>query len=183
MLWVPCQKPWIQPLLACWHAGVTMHMRYAMQPPSAFDCTRLAAFVANCPLGYTCVPMDIALTRQALSMSWSEDLCGNFADADAFVRCGLGAGVLYHGQLVSGATSYSIYHGGIEIEIDTHPNHRQRGLARACGAALILSCLARGLTPCWDAANLASVQLARQLGYRFLYSYPAFTPVHMEGER
>ena len=50
------------------------------------------------------------------------------------------------------ASSYTVYRGGIEIEIDTHPDHRRRGLARACGAALMLECLKRGLYS-WDAQN------------------------------
>lgn len=182
MLWIPCQKEWIAPLLALWDDRITMHMRYAMHPPASFDCNRLAALIASCPPGYTCVPINAALARQALSMAWSKDLCGNFANADDFVQRGLGMGIVHEGQLVAGASSYSVYPGGIEIEIDTHPDHRQKGLARTCGAALLLACLSRNLTPYWDAANLTSVHLARCLGYRFLYSYPAFTPAYMKGE-
>ena len=182
MLWIPCQKAWIPPLLAIWEGRIEMHARYAMCPPASFDRNRLSNFVADCPAGYVCVPIDAALARQALSMPWSKDLCGNFIDADDFAARGLGMGILHRGQLVAGASSYSVYPGGIEIEIDTHPQHRQKGLARTCAAALVLSCLSRDLTPCWDAANLASVHLATRLGYRFLYSYPAFTPLDWKGD-
>ncbi len=34
----------------------------------------------------------------------------------------------------AGASSYSVYKGGIEIEIDTSSEYRRRGLATACGA-------------------------------------------------
>ena len=40
--------------------------------------------------------------------------------------------------------------------------------APACGAALVLTCLARGLYPSWDAANRESVALAEKLGYRLV---------------
>ena len=62
-----------------------------------------------------------------------------------------------HGdEWVAGASSYSMYTGGIEIELDTKEEHRRKGLALAVAARLILECLDRGLYPCWDAANLQS---------------------------
>ena len=42
--------------------------------------------------------------------------------------------VLKDGELVAGASSYSTYDKGIEIEIDTREDHRRKGLAYACGA-------------------------------------------------
>ena len=60
------------------------------------------------------------------------------------------------------------------MEVDTHPAHRRKGLATACGAALIITCLDRGLYPSWDAQNLWSVALAEKLGYRFDHEYPAY---------
>ncbi len=67
---------------------------------------------------------------------------------------------------MAGASSYSVYHGGIEIQIATQKAYRRRGLATACGAKLILLCLERGLNPSWDAHDLRSVALAEKLGYR-----------------
>ena len=79
-----------------------------------------------------------------------------------------------NGQLVSGASSYSRYREGIEIEVDTRPDCRRRSLATACSAALILTCLDAGLYPSWDAQNLWSVGLAQKLGYTFSHEYPAY---------
>lgn len=81
---------------------------------------------------------------------------------------------LKDGVPVSGASSYSSFRGGIEIEIDTHPEHRRRGLAYACGAALILKCLERGWYPSWDAQNPWSLALAQKLGYHFDKAYTAY---------
>lgn len=78
------------------------------------------------------------------------------------------------GLIVSGASSYSAYRGGIEIEIDTKEEYRRRGLALACGAKLILECLDRGLYPSWDAHNRCSAALAEKLGYRLDYAYDAY---------
>ena len=70
------------------------------------------------------------------------------------------------GELVGGASSYTCYSGGYELQVETREDMRRRGVALACCARLILTCLDRGLYPSWDAANLESVALARRLGYR-----------------
>ena len=94
----------------------------------------------------------------------SSDLC----------RRGVGVAALYEGVPVAGAGSYCVYRGGIEVEIDTRPDHRRRGLATACGARLILECLDRGLYPSWDAIDLRSAALAEKLGYRRGDPYPVY---------
>ena len=77
-------------------------------------------------------------------------------------------------EIVAGASSYSGYQGGIEIEIDTKEAYRRQGMAYACGARLILECLERGWYPSWDAQNLWSVALAQKLGYHFEHEYTAY---------
>lgn len=70
--------------------------------------------------------------------------------------------------------SYTVYNGGIEIEIDTKLQFRQKGLATACGAKLILECLGRNLYPSWDAHDLRSVALAEKLGYHMDKPYTVY---------
>jgi GNAT superfamily N-acetyltransferase len=86
-----------------------------------------------------------------------------------------GMGIMHQGRYVAAASAAAIGGGKAEFEIQTHPQFRRRGLARAVGAALILACLERGLEPCWDAANASSSALARQLGFRSKGTYDAFT--------
>lgn len=75
--------------------------------------------------------------------------------------------------MVSGASSYTVYRDGIEIEIDTREDERRKGLALACGARLILECLACGRYPSWDAHNKGSLALAEKLGYHPDGTYPS----------
>lgn len=82
--------------------------------------------------------------------------------------------MLDHGELVSGASSYTVYREGIEIEIGTKEEYRRQGLAAVCGARLILECMKRGLYPSWDAQNKWSVALAEKLGYHYDRTYPAY---------
>ena len=118
--------------------------------------------------------MDEAMVPVLLAQGWSRDFCSCFDGPGDFVRRGLGVAALWEGVPVAGASSYIIYEGGIEIEIYTRPDHRRRGLAAVCGAALILMCLDRGLYPSWDACDLRSVALAEKLGYRRGEPYPIY---------
>ncbi len=74
---------------------------------------------------------------------------------------------MYKGEVVCGASSYSIYDSGIEIEVATNYNHRRKGLATIVSAALILDCLEKEIYPNWDAANTTSAKLAEKLGICF----------------
>ena len=100
----------------------------------------------------------------------------NFASFREYERHGVGFVAIKSGDgsLAAGASSYSAYKGGIEIEIDTREDFRRQGLATAAAAGLILECLHRGLYPSWDAANLWSVALAEKLGYTFSHEYTAY---------
>ncbi|MDE7014441.1 MAG: GNAT family N-acetyltransferase, partial [Kineothrix sp.] len=86
----------------------------------------------------------------------------------------LGVLVKKDGRPVAGASSYTTYRGGIEVEIDTKEEYRRKGLASVCGARLILECLARNIYPSWDAQNKWSVALAEKLGYHFSHTYDAY---------
>ena len=90
-----------------------------------------------------------------------------YADFAMYRKYGLGVIIMKDGEPVSGASSYSGYIGGIEIQIDTREDHRRKGLARICGAKLILECLKRGWYPSWDAQNMWSVALDRKAGVSF----------------
>lgn len=98
----------------------------------------------------------------------------NYPTYEVYSRLGFGVAVIYQGEVIAGASSYSTYKDGIEIQIDTREDQRRKGLALACGAALILRCLDRGMYPSWDAQNKGSVKLAEKLGYHFSHEYPVY---------
>lgn len=175
LILVPQHFGWEETIQKVWGLRATRRMRYAThKDPGAFDPQALEALANRLPQGYRLQPIHRELYRQALAAPWSRDLCGNFANEEDYRENGLGVGVTLEGELVAGASSYTFYRGGIEVEIDTRADHRRRGLARACGARLILDCLARGLYPSWDAHNRESLALAQQLGYGFAYEYPVY---------
>lgn len=147
--------------------------RYAIKKePDVFDRDRLEGYGKLLPEGFSVVPIDTSWAAVCQKTAWACDLVSGFPNAEDFVQKGIGFLVLNEaGEPVSGASSYSVYEGGIEIEIDTHPDYRRRKLALVVGARLILACLDRGLYPSWDAANLASVALSEKLGYHLDHHY------------
>ena len=102
------------------------------------------------------------------------DFVSVFGSKEQYLKDGRGVVILKDGRIVSGASSYSRYRKGIEIEVDTALEERRKGLAGAACASLIMSCLEEGLYPSWDAQNLTSVHLAEKLGYELSHAYVAY---------
>ena len=171
----PKDEAWCRVIERVWGGRVQKQARYAIRKePDVFDVSKLAGYAAALPPGFALSVMDAKICAQAKKNAWSRDFVSLFSDTADFCRRGLGVAALYQGMLAAGASSYSVYPGGIEIEIDTKPEYRGRGLATACGAALILACLRRGLYPSWDAYDLRSVALAEKLGYHRAHPYPVY---------
>ena len=171
----PQNEAWCRVIERVWGNRVGKHTRYAIKKePGVFDVPKLTAYASSLPPEHTLAPIDEKIYVQAAQEKWSKDLVSQFLDGVDYCCRGLGMAVLRNGLLAAGASSYTIYPGGIEIEIDTKPEYRGRGLATACGSALILECLRRGLYPSWDAHDLRSVALAEKLGYHRDHPYPVY---------
>ena len=102
------------------------------------------------------------------------DFVSCFESKEQYLELGRGMVLLKNGRIVSGASSYTRYKEGIEIEVDTVSEERRKGLATIVCAALILQCLEEGLYPSWDAQNMNSVHLAEKLGYEFDHEYTVY---------
>lgn len=175
MLAVPQSEEWGQLIEACYGTRAERMVRYAIKKePGIFNTARLKEAAASLPEGFELHPIGGKLYQECLAQEWSRDLVAQFPTYEAYRKLGLGMAVLKDGEIVSGASSYTRYREGIEIEIDTREDCRRKGLAYACGASLILACLERGLYPSWDAQNKWSVALAEKLGYHFSHEYAAY---------
>lgn len=172
---IPLGDEWCELIEAIHPNGLEKFSRYAIKKEGdSFNRDRLRAYIKALPPEYTLKRFDEALYHMALDNAWSRDLCANFATAADYIKRGRGYGILHNGLLVSGASSYTVYDDGIEIEIDTLESYRRKGLALVCGAALVLDCIEHGLYPSWDAANTASVALSEKLGYHFDKEYTTY---------
>lgn len=149
--------------------------RYAIKKETGiFDRGKLESYAERLPEGVSLHRIDRKLFACCQDQSWSRDFVSLYADYDEYQKMGLGIVAVKSGEIVSGASSYSSYQNGIEIEIDTKESHRRMGLATACAARLILECIDRGLYPSWDAQNPWSVSLAEKLGYHLDHAYTAY---------
>ncbi len=175
MILVPQHEGWRPLVEAAYGEQIRPVIRYATEKdPACFDPVLLQQVAEDLPSGFMLEQMGEGLYHRCLAEAWSRDLVSNYPQYTAYQAHGLGFIAVKDGVPVAGASSYSHYLGGIEVEIDTKMEYRRRGLARACGARLILACLERGWYPGWDAQNPGSLALARQLGYRFSHAYPAY---------
>jgi GNAT superfamily N-acetyltransferase len=154
---------------------VTNEQRYAIEKKEEeFDLEKLQSYVNNLSPQYELHKINEQLYYECTKEEWSLDFISNFDSANDFLDRGIGFVILHNGKIISGASSYTIYDEGIEIEIATRKEYRKLGLALVVGAALILECRKQGRYPSWDAANMASVQLATKLGYRYLGPYDTY---------
>jgi len=175
ILMIPQNEDWSRLIEQVWNTDSEKIKRYAIKKePGVFDKEKLQSYIDALPQGYNLRMIDEEIYNQIMAEDWSRDLCSVFAAYDEYQRNGLGVVALHNGIPAAGASSYTVYDKGIEIEIDTRPAHRRKGLALACGAKLILECLSRGLYPSWDAHDMRSVALAEKLGYHLDKEYTAY---------
>lgn len=135
------------------------------------DARALKAVARAVPEDVTVARFDEEAVRLAAAHSWSRGFIENFPSIRTFLDAGIGYAVFDRGEMVAGATSFAVYDDTIEIEVDTLPRYRRRGLATIASARLIGYCLDHGLAPHWDAANEASSRLAAKLGFTLERSY------------
>lgn len=175
IIMVPQNDEWAKLIEMCYGEKAKKVTRYAIKKElNIFDVEKLEQDTLCLPQGYELKLLEESEYNMCRSNDWAKDLVSNYKNYDMYKKLGLGVVILRNGELVAGASSYSTYNEGIEIEIDTREDHRRKGLAYACGARLIMECLQRGLYPNWDAQNKWSVALAEKLGYHFSHEYTAY---------
>lgn len=175
IIMVPQNDEWSELIEKCYGDKAKKVIRYAIKKePDIFDIAKLEEAVLSVSDDYELKMIEEPEYNMCRNNGWANDLVSQYKDYDTYKELGLGVVVVKDGELIAGASSYSTYDNGIEIEIDTREDHRRKGLAYACGAKLILECLKKGLYPSWDAHNRWSVALAEKLGYHFSHEYVAY---------
>ena len=175
MIMMPQNEDWCRLVEECYKDRARRVTRYALcKDGDVFDRDALRGVVEKLPAEYTLTMIDRELFHKCKETPWCADWVKNFPDYELYSSYGLGVTILKDGEPIAGASSYSGYREGIEIEIVTKEEYRRQGLAHICGAKLILECLERGLYPSWDAQNKWSYALAEKLGYHCNGEYPAY---------
>ena len=173
VIMVPQNKAWEACIEECFPKAKKV-LRYAIKKDTQFDKDMLRNMIARLPDGYELREIDEKIYDMCLPDPMTMDFVSSFESKEKYLERGRGMVVLKKGQIVAGASSYTRYKEGIEIEVDTAVEERRKGLATVACAALILRCLDDGLYPSWDAQNMKSVRLAQKLGYEFDHEYTAY---------
>ena len=169
----PQNKEWEACIKECFPLAKKV-VRYAIKKDTRFDKDRLRNMIAGLPGGYELKEIDEKTYDMCLPDPVTRDFVSAFESKEKYLELGRGMVILKSGRIVAGASSYTRYNEGIEIEVDTVEEERRNGLATIVCAALILRCLDEGLYPSWDAQNMNSVRLAEKLGYEFDHEYTAY---------
>jgi GNAT superfamily N-acetyltransferase len=98
----------------------------------------------------------------------------SYHSPEDFMTRGAGFCALRGERIVSCASSFTVCQEGSEIEINTHPDFRRRGVATTLAATLIEHYLERGIEPHWNAANPISAKFAEKLGYTRKEAYDIY---------
>lgn len=175
IIMVPQNDNWSELIANCYGDKAKKVTRYAIKKEqNVFNKEKLQKAIHSLAPEYSLKMIDEDVFTMCRSSAWSRDLVSQYKDYEMYNRLGIGVAVLKDGIIVSGASSYTRYQDGIEIEIDTKEEYRRKGLAYVCGAKLILECLEQNLYPSWDAHNKWSVALAEKLGYHYDHKYSAY---------
>ena len=166
VIMVPQNEAWTMLIEECFPDARRV-TRYAIKKDTEFNIKEL-------PSGYELAKIDARLYDKCLENSISVDFVSAFGSKDNFLKLGRGMVILKDGEIVAGASSYTRYNEGIEIEVDTLESERRKHLATIACSALIRQCLEENLYPSWDAQNMNSVRLAQKLGYEFDHEYAAY---------
>jgi len=173
VIMVPQDERWAELIEECF-SDARKVTRYAIRKDTVFDREKLAETASKLPEGYELKKIDSDIYDLCVQDPVTADFVSAFGSKEKYLELGRGMVILKDGKFVSGASSYTRYKEGIEIEVDTIVPERRKGLASIVCSALILSCLDEGLYPSWDAHDMNSVQLARKFGYEFDHEYTAY---------
>ena len=173
VIMVPQNEQWATLIEECFPNAKRV-TRYAIKKDTKFDVDQLQKEIDKLPDGYELKKIDSAIYDKCMEDPVTVDFVSAFGSKEKYLQIGRGMVITKNGEIVAGASSYTRYNEGIEIEVDTVKSERRKHLATVVCAAHILNCLNEGLYPSWDAQNMNSVHLAEKFGYEFDHEYVAY---------
>lgn len=178
-VFVPSSDGWFGLLNKACGERLTKVERYHMRAPeNGFDRAALEKILDGLEqpelAGFELCGIGESEYAECLASDWAYSFVSNFSDFSEFKAHGFGFVIKHLGKIVSGTSTYCYYSRGVEVEVSTAPEYRMRGLARLTAARFIAECTDRGLAPNWDARNMASVSIAKKLGFALHDAYTAY---------
>ncbi len=172
LAFLPENDAWADLIKEIWSGKYEVWNRFAIKKEGdVFDREKLREYARSLDGRYVIKRIDGDLYDKCMAHEQFKDFCSNFNGKEDFLKRGVGFVAIDGENIAGGASSFTVYNKGIEIEVDTGEAYRRQGIAAACSATLMLHCLENGLYPSWDAANITSVRLSERLGYHFDHEY------------
>jgi len=129
------------------------------------DASELKRLAGGAHAAYEILPLDAGLlSRVSQNRDQTETEHAFRSDAE-LLESGFGYCAVQEDRVRSVAVTFTRSSSAVEAQINTHQEHRRRGLATATCASLVLRALEEGLEPHWSAANRRSEGLAEKLGF------------------
>lgn len=160
----PCPPDW-HALLTTTHKQRLIALEHWDFSSNRLDLLHLRSLCQRLPAGFRLAQIDLTLAQRVQADLQTEDHIHFFSSPKRFVEIGCGFCALDGERIVSAASSGAVCKKGIEVQVNTHADYRQQGLATCVAAALLVHCLEKGLEPHWCTGNPISVRLAEKLGY------------------
>ena len=163
---------WIIPISDAWrelifqvHGPHLKQMQGITFSPKALNLKHLWSLQKRIPFECDIERIDISLASQLKNEGLSS--LPGFSSLADFAERGIGFCVRIESRIISHAVSLMQCREGIHIGIETHPDFRNKGLATAIAAKLLVHCIERDIYPHWSASseNAVSIHLAEKLGF------------------
>jgi GNAT superfamily N-acetyltransferase len=147
--------------------------RYSMSSDTLTP-DHLSGILENSKYHGRIVPIDAVIAERMTSQPKSYLEIDDFDSITDFCERGFGFTMLDGEEFMGAASSALVCSTGIEVSVYVVKKYRERGVATALCANLLLESLTRGLRPHWDACCPESVKLAKKLGYTFVETYESY---------
>ncbi|MEW4370617.1 GNAT family N-acetyltransferase [Paenibacillus kandeliae] len=134
--------------------------------PFYYQQTDTQRSMPSLPVGYSLEKINAAVIQK--SSAYDENYIKTYwGSVENYLQHGFGYAIWYEEEPVCACISIIANDICAEIDIETHKDHRGKGLAQIVAHAFIQECIRRGLYPRWDclADNDASRKLALKLGF------------------
>lgn len=135
------------------------------------DAGHMTSLIKHHPYNSNLHEIDIATAHAMENEEWHKYHLLNYNSAAEFAANGFAYGVTINGALASVCSAALRCIQGIELNVITLPEYRNKGLAELVAAATITKAINHNLIPHWDAANERSARLAVRLGFKQTGSY------------
>lgn len=166
----PSPEPWINILQKKYEGKVKKIERFSFSHQH-INTRNLKELISKHPYGNAVQKIDAATAQSMETHEWNKYHLSNFNSPDDFAANGFAYAIKINGLVASACSAALRCADGIELNIITLPEFRNKGLASVVAACTIIKAIELKLVPHWDASNQQSASLASRLGYTPAGSY------------